>query len=62
MKAKRKSVQKSDKKNPHAVVLGRRGGKKSSPAKIAAARRNALLGGRPRNKPTATVSTDKEGR
>ena len=31
-----------------AVTLGRLGGKARSPAKTAAARRNALLGGRPR--------------
>jgi hypothetical protein len=34
-------------KNPHAVALGRRGGKVSSPAKTAAVRKNAKLGGRP---------------
>jgi len=33
-------------KNPHAVALGRRGGKVSSPAKAAAARRNAQHAGR----------------
>ncbi len=33
-------------KNPAAVALGRRGGAASSPAKAAAARRNALKGGR----------------
>lgn len=39
-------------KNPHAVALGRKGGKagkgKSSPAKAAAARANGRKGGRPR--------------
>jgi hypothetical protein len=38
-----------------AKILGRRGGqiggRSRSPAKIAAARRNAKLGGRPRKKP-----------
>jgi len=34
--------------SPAAVVLGRRGGHVRSPAKAAAARRNAKLGGRPR--------------
>ena len=34
-------------KNPHAVALGRRGGKVSSPAKRKAVARNAKLGGRP---------------
>jgi hypothetical protein len=33
-------------KNPHAVALGRRGGKVVTPKKIAALRRNARLGGR----------------
>lgn len=39
-------------KNPHAVALGRRGGKagkgKTSEAKAAAARENGKRGGRPR--------------
>ncbi len=39
-------------KNPHAVILGRRGGRvgglSKSKAKIAAVRRNGTLGGRPR--------------
>lgn len=33
-------------KNPAAVALGKRGGQSTSPAKIAAAKRNAKLGGR----------------
>ncbi len=33
-------------KNPHAVALGRRGGKVVTPKKIAALRKNARLGGR----------------
>lgn len=41
-------------KNPHAVALGRRGGrvggKSTSPAKIAAARVNGRKGGRPAKK------------
>lgn len=39
------------KKNPHAVTLGRRGGRVSSPAKTAAARENGRKGGRPRKRP-----------
>ena len=35
-------------KDPHAVALGRRGGKVTSEAKTRAVRRNALKGGRPR--------------
>ena len=35
-------------KNPHAVALGRRGGRVKSAAKIAAARNNGKKGGRPR--------------
>jgi hypothetical protein len=34
-------------KNPHAVALGRLGGRVSSPAKALAVRRNAQKGGRP---------------
>jgi hypothetical protein len=34
-------------KNPHAVALGRRGGRVSTRVKAKAARRNAKLGGRP---------------
>lgn len=41
-------------KNPHAVALGRRGGKAtkgiSTPKKAAAARANGKLGGRPKKK------------
>ncbi len=37
-------------KNPAAVALGRLGGKATSPAKAAAARRNAKLGGWPKGK------------
>ena len=40
------------KKNPHAVALGRKGGKagkgRTSPAKAAAARLNGAKGGRPK--------------
>ena len=41
-------------KDPHAVALGRKGGKVSSPVKTAAARLNGAKGGRPRkaNEPT----------
>lgn len=37
-------------KNPHAVELGRLGGKRSTQAKKEAARANGKKGGRPRNK------------
>ncbi len=37
-------------KNPAAVALGRRGGKVTSEAKAAAARKNGKRGGRPRRK------------
>jgi hypothetical protein len=35
-------------KNPHAVALGRKGGKVSSPAKTKAVRENGKKGGRPK--------------
>lgn len=35
-------------KNPHAVALGRRGGKANTPAQAAARATNARKGGRPR--------------
>jgi len=35
------------KKNPHAVALGRLGGRSTSAAKVAAVRENGKLGGRP---------------
>jgi hypothetical protein len=38
----------STNKNPHAVTLGRLGGKKKSDAKAAAVRENGKKGGRPR--------------
>lgn len=42
------------KKNPHAVALGRKGGKVKSDAKAKAARKNGRKGGRPRKpKPVA---------
>jgi len=47
-------------KNPHAVALGRKGGlvggaiggRSKSPAKVAAARENGKLGGRPKKSPS----------
>lgn len=36
------------KKNPHAVALGKRGGKVKSDAKAQAARKNGQKGGRPK--------------
>lgn len=44
-------------KNPHAVALGRKGGKVSSKAKTAAARRNAKKGGRPKGKPKTAIQS-----
>ena len=38
-------------KNPHAIALGRRGGKVSSPAKTKAVRANAKKGEWPKGKP-----------
>lgn len=38
-------------KNPHAVALGKRGGKATSTAKAKAARANGKKGGRPPKKP-----------
>jgi hypothetical protein len=38
-------------KNPHAVALGRKGGRATSPAKTAAARQNGTKGGRPARTP-----------
>jgi len=35
-------------KNPHAIALGRKGGKVRSPAKRRAARQNGKKGGRPK--------------
>ena len=40
-------------KNPHAVALGKLGGRPRTPAKLAAARANGKLGGRPRKYPIA---------
>ena len=46
-------------KNPHAVALGKiggkRGGKSKSTAKAAAARRNGKLGGRPKTKGSSKI-------
>ena len=41
------------KKNRHAVVLGRRGGRVKSEAKAAAVRENGKKGGRPRKETKA---------
>ncbi len=38
----------SQRKNPHAVALGRKGGQQTSPAKRRAARANGKKGGRPK--------------
>lgn len=38
-------------KNPHAVALGKRGGKAKSERKAAASRENGKKGGRPRKSP-----------
>jgi len=38
-------------KNPHAVALGRKGGRVTSEVKAAAARENGKKGGRPKMKP-----------
>lgn len=38
-------------KNPHAVALGRRGGRAKSEAKTRAVRANAKLGGWPKGRP-----------
>ncbi len=38
-------------KNPHAQALGKLGGSVRSPAQIAAAKRNAKLGGWPKGRP-----------
>jgi len=38
-------------KNPHAVALGKLGGKVTSDRKTEAARKNGKKGGRPRKKP-----------
>jgi len=43
----------TQRKDPHAIALGRRGGRVSSDAKTAAARRNGKKGGRPRKLETA---------
>ena len=37
-------------KDPNAVKLGRKGGRARTAAKVEAARRNGLLGGRPRRR------------
>ena len=38
----------NERKNPHAVALGKLGGKSRNAAKIAAAKTNGRLGGRPK--------------
>jgi hypothetical protein len=42
------SMERAMKKNPHAVALGRQGGKATSPAKRRAVRENGKKGGRPK--------------
>jgi hypothetical protein len=44
-------------KNPHAVALGRKGGRVKSDAKARAVRENGLRGGRPRLTPPAKESS-----
>ena len=44
------------KKNPHAVEMGRQGGKARTPQKIEAARRNGRKGGRPPTRPHPNIS------
>lgn len=43
-------------KNPHAVSLGRKGGKAKTPAKAEAARENGKKGGRPKKVTTPPPS------
>ena len=44
------------KKNPHALEMGRQGGKARTPQKIEAARRNGRKGGRPPTRPHPNIS------
>jgi len=46
----------STNKNPHAVALGRLGGKKKSEAKAAAVRENGKKGGRPKKTKNETIN------
>lgn len=46
-------------KNPHAVALGRKGGKVKSKAKTEAVRKNGKLGGRPRKRAPAGMEEGK---
>ena len=46
-------------KNPHAVELGRLGGKRSTQAKKEAARANGKKGGRPKTKNNEKITTKK---
>jgi hypothetical protein len=48
-------------KNPHAVALGRRGGKKTSPAKKIAARLNGLKGGKHKTRNNLVASRGTNG-
>lgn len=47
-------------KNPHAVELGRLGGKSRSPAKLAAIAINAKKGGWPKGRPRKQTEATKE--
>ena len=44
------------KKNPHAMEMGRQGGKARTPQKIEAARRDGRKGGRPPTRPHPNIS------
>jgi hypothetical protein len=49
-------IKNPEKKNPHAVALGRLGGRVKSQKKAAAVRVNGALGGAPRTYPKGTTA------